>query len=402
MPTRVLTITALTLAVALIGSSCSGSESENDDQIRILLSAPLSGGSAEAGQSIARAAELAAKQLNQEGGIPSGPNKGKEIVIDTIDDEDMTPGGVTAGSTFVDNEKYWALTGFWTSGVAAAAGSVLERAGLSMCAVSGADFLTTEADNIYSVAAPLASGAAAVMDYLAQEMDVERVAIIRADFSFLDNIERGLEEQAQASGVEILSSQIYKYGDVQDFRPYLSKAAADRPDVILDGSLQAEKAQMFRQADELGILKDIPIVDITQEGLGQTFVEGAGELAVGAIQMQPGPLFGAGSEATREVAAAYQDEYQESMSAAAMYGYQCMEYIVRALEVAETREDMFDAMENVDEGEGPLGPLGWTDRRQTESTWVLTRFTGTEADDQEAIATYKLTAPRGFERTDAN
>lgn len=399
---------AAALAIATAATACGGSEpsssasttaggSSSAEEIRVLLSAPLTGDSGEIGQNLLRGAELAAEQINDAGGIDGGPHDGARIVIESVDDELSTDAATTIGSQYVDDEGLWLLTGFYSSGQAQAAGQVASRAGLSVCTPSGAPFLTTDNDNIFSTSPDFQSLTGALVDYLYNDMGVRSAALLRTDFSYIDELEIGIKAEAERVGLEIVSEQTYSYGSTQDFRTFLTTAAAAGPDVILDASLQTEKGQIFRQADELGI--DIPIVDWGGEGLNETFLSIAGDLAVGAIQINPGPILGAGSDAWLDVAQVWQERFGETMQTPAAMTYQCILYLADALAGgAETREDLITALAEVSGGEGPFGPLGFTDRQQSQTYGIVTTFTGTEFADQEIEAVYLLEHPYGFTR----
>lgn len=366
------------------------------EEIRVLLSAPLTGDSAEFGVALQRGAELAAEQINAAGGISEGPHQGATITIEAVDDQLSTDAATTIGSQFVDDEGLWMLTGFWTSGQAQAAAQVAARDDLTVCTASGASFLTTDNENIYTTSPPFASMTAALIDYVKNDMGASKIALIRTDFSYIDDLEVGLKAEAEKQGIEIVSEQTYQWGSTQDFKTYLSTAADAGPDVILDASLQTEKGQMFQQAKELGI--DIPIVDWAMEGPAETFLGIAGDLAVGAVQMQTGPILGAGNEQSVAMQQAWTEKYGETMRTAGGYTYQCILYLAEALKTAETRQDLNAAFAAIDSGEGPWGPLGFTDRRQTGVIFIITKFTGTTFDDQEIVAEYLLKTPSGFER----
>jgi ABC-type branched-subunit amino acid transport system substrate-binding protein len=387
---------AVTTAAA-DGPATTGKQSADPEEIRVLVSAPLTGDSAEFGVALQRGAELAAKQINDAGGIAGGPHQGARIKIESADDQLDTDAAATIASQYVDDKGIWLLTGFWTSGQAQVAGQVADRANLSVCTASGASFLTTDNDNIFTTSPPFESMTAALIDYVKNDMKATKVALIRTDFSYIDDLEKGLKSEAAKQGVEIVSEQTYQYGSTQDFSTYLTTAAAADPDVILDASLQTEKGQMFRQAHELGI--DIPIVDWAMEGPAETFLGIAGDLAVGAVQMQTGPILGAGNPSSVAMQQAWKDEYGETMRTAGGYTYQCILYLAKALEDgAESREDLNDAFAAVSGGEGPWGPLGFTDRRQTKVLYIVTKFTGTTFEDQQIMAQYLLETPSGFER----
>jgi ABC-type branched-subunit amino acid transport system substrate-binding protein len=137
------------------GSEGTGSGGDVED-IRILVTVPLTGDSAETGEDMVHGAELAAEYLNEQGGVTSGPLKGAQFVIESADDEMSTEASTTLASRYVDDDGIWTMTGFLSSGQAQAAALVANRAGLSVfSSFSCADFLTTEADNIVVVCGSL-------------------------------------------------------------------------------------------------------------------------------------------------------------------------------------------------------------------------------------------------------
>jgi branched-chain amino acid transport system substrate-binding protein len=379
------------------GSATTGTGAGTGEEIRVLVSAPLTGDSAEIGQALLRGAQLAAKDINDAGGIPSGPHKGAMIKIESADDQLSTDAATTIGSKYVDDKGLWMLTGFYSSGQAQAAGQVAARSNLSVCTPSGAPFLTTDNKNIFSVSPDFSSLTGALVDYLYNDMGVRSVALIRTDFSYIDELEKGIKAQASKDGMKIVSEQTYTYGSTQDFKTYISTAAAAKPDVILDASLQTEKGQIFRQENELGI--KIPIVDWGGEGLDNTFLGIAGNLAVGAMQINPGPILTAGNDAWKTMQTEWTAAYNEPLKTPAAMTYQCILYLEKALENgAKTREDLINVLPTVTGGEGPFGPLGFTDRQQTSTYGVVTSFTGTTYAAEDIKAVFLLSHPYGFTR----
>src|SRR5680860_1204335 len=82
---------ATALALALLVAGCGGSSSDNDssaDEFRLGLEAPLSGELSVLGDGMLKGAELAAAQLNEDGGI-----LGRQVEVVPIDDAgDRRPG----------------------------------------------------------------------------------------------------------------------------------------------------------------------------------------------------------------------------------------------------------------------------------------------------------------------
>src|SRR3954447_5355917 len=92
---------AAAMSIAIGATACGGSSSSTPtgtnakEPIKILVSAPLTGDSAESGQDLVHGAELAADYINSKGGIAAGPHKGAKIAINGIDDSGTTEGATT-------------------------------------------------------------------------------------------------------------------------------------------------------------------------------------------------------------------------------------------------------------------------------------------------------------------
>src|SRR5665811_1911581 len=92
--------TALALALALLVAGCGGSSSDNDssaDEFRLGLEAPLSGELSVLGDGMLKGAELAATQLNEDGGI-----LGRQVEVVPIDDAGDPATGVEAAKAAID------------------------------------------------------------------------------------------------------------------------------------------------------------------------------------------------------------------------------------------------------------------------------------------------------------
>lgn len=415
---------AVLMAFGLLAAACGGDDDDgasgnggsgggdenagNDDDdgggdaedIRILVSVPLTGDAAETGEDMVHGAELAAAYLNEQGGVQSGALEGAQFVIESADDEMSTEASTTLASRYVDDEGIWTITGFLSSGQAQAAALVADRAGLSVfSSFSCAEFLTSEADNIVVVCGSLSNIARAATDFAVTEFDAERVGTIAADYSFLESYYTGVDEQLETLDVEMASRQTYPEGTA-DFSALLTNLDSANIDVILTGAFQADSGRILSQARQAGM--EQPYVDFLGEGWGETFFDTAGDVAAeDAYVIDAADTSDTADEFTLEMSERFQEEYGKRMPGAAMHTFDSVLTIAAAIEAgAESREELIEHMPEV-EGDGLLGPIDFTDElRPVSRVGVVYEITGTTPSDREVVARYDLKGDETVERTE--
>jgi branched-chain amino acid transport system substrate-binding protein len=89
---------ALVLVVAVLVAGCGGSDDSNTGSWKIGLQAPITGDLAQLGEGMLEGAQLAAAEINDDGGV-----LGKDVVIVAIDDKGDPDAGVTAAETAIED-----------------------------------------------------------------------------------------------------------------------------------------------------------------------------------------------------------------------------------------------------------------------------------------------------------
>ena len=120
----VVAAAVLTLGIAACGDSDDDSSGDDSGKVRIGLEAPLSGDLEILGEGMLNGAELAADQLNEDGGL-----LGKDIEIVPIDDGGDAAIGVPAVEDAID-EGLDGVVGPYNSGVGVETLPLYEQAGL--------------------------------------------------------------------------------------------------------------------------------------------------------------------------------------------------------------------------------------------------------------------------------
>lgn len=378
------------VALTMIGlTGCAGESAGNSDELLVLFSAPLSGDSAESGRAMLNGAELAASKINAAGGISSGANAGKTIRVEPADDEMTTQAANSIASKFVSDESYFALAGFFDTGLAQAASVVAARSGLSLVSAFGCgDSLVTSADNVFVLcAAPDANGQVAAA-FVADQIPGAEVATISIDVPQLDFYFAGVQAVADDRGLNWARREVYP-PTATDYATTVTNALSGSPDAIISGSLQASAAQILNQVRRTD--SDVLYVDMLGEGWSSTFLDIAGENAVGAFTQD----FGLGSDITGEQASVleeYKAKFDVSMNTAAQQGYDSILTIVQAAEAGATRATLKETLAKVSV-DGLTGPISFKrGMRADERVITISRVTGIGLVDREVLSRYLVSS----------
>ncbi len=382
------------LVVSLV--ACSPPADQSADEIRILFSAPLTGDSAESGRAMLNGAELAAATINEAGGVTGPDGTVREIVVEGVDDEMTSQGANAIAGRFAADSKYFALAGFMDTGLAQAAAVVAQRSGLSILSAFGCgEALVDSSDNAFVLCAEPSASARVATSFVADQIPDARFATVSIDVPQLEGYYAGVETIADERGLEWTAREMYP-PTATDYSTVVTNALAGNPDAVISGSLQASAAQVLLQVRRSD--PDLLFVDMLGEGWGTTFLETAGEAAVGAI----GQDLGYGTEAEGDNAASYGrylEQYGTPMSAAAQHGYDSILAVAAAAEKTGDRSDFAEAMKGIDV-DGLTGPISFENgMRADERIITMSEITGTELGDRTVRAHYLVRSDGTVEET---
>ena len=390
------------LALSACGGGSGGGSGGDVKEIRILVSAPLTGDSAETGKDLVDGAKLAAEYLNEKGGVQSGPLKGKKFVIESADDQLETEAATTIAAKFAGDDELFAFTGFLSSGQAQAAGVVLQKYKLpAVVSFASADFLTSDADNLVVVSAAVSNFAKVAADFTTTDLGAKSVGTIAGDYSFLDSYYKGLAAALKDNGAKNASKQTYAEGTA-DFATLLTRINKSKPDVVMSGAFQADAGKIVSQMRRTGM--EQPFVDFLGEGWGQTFSDAAGSsLTQGDVyQMDPANVFPEKGSLLEEMDAKFKDENGKNIPTASMHSFDSVLTIAAAIEAGATsKSDLLQYITKA-KGDGLLGPIDFTkDLTPKERFGTMSKVSGPDPQDREKAASYTMKSDGTVERTDA-
>ena len=346
MQSKTRLATALILALsAFLAAGCGSSDSDDSDSssFRVGLEAPLSGEQSVLGKGMLKGAQLAAAQLNNEGGI-----RGKQVEIVPIDDAADPETGVEAAKSAIA-DGLDGVVGPYNSGVGIETLPLYIDAGLvpirltSDSSTNGLGF--TLQPMTYQIA-PVASQA------LDEWLGANTVAIAYDPTqNYTVSVSQALKASLEKAGVTVTA-----YEKVQpskkSYTKVVDRLAAEKPDVIYAAVYFPEGGLIAKEIDEGGIDSQC-IADYASYDTG--FVETAGVAAAQACPVVGVPAPEDFSDSAGRVSA-YEDKFGEAPGTWSPYTYDSLNFLADGVENAGGS----DAKKLTSALNGVRGWKGWT------------------------------------------
>lgn len=338
--------TAISLAsLALIAAGCGGSSSDDggSDTFRVGLEAPLSGEQAVLGKGMLKGAELAATQLNADGGI-----LGKQVEIVPIDDAADPATGVKAAKSAID-DGLDGIVGPYNSGVGIETLPLYIEAGLvpirltSDASTNGLGF--TLQPMSYQIA-PVASRA------LTEWQGAKSVAIAYdSTQNYTVSVSRALKGSLEKAGVTVTAYEKVQPGK-KSYADIVDRLAATKPDVIYAAVYFPEGGLIAKEMQQ-GKVESQCIADYASYDTG--FVETAGVAAAQACPVVGVPAPEDFSGASAKVGE-YRDEFGQDPGTWSPYTYDSLNFLAYGAEKAggTSTKKLTGALDGV------RGWKGWT------------------------------------------
>jgi branched-chain amino acid transport system substrate-binding protein len=313
----VVAVGALTLGIAACGGDDDDSSDEDTAKVRIGLEAPLSGDLETLGQGMLNGAELAADQLNADGGL-----LGKDVEIVPIDDGGDAAIGVPAVKEAI-NEGLDGVVGPYNSGVGIETLPLYENAGLVPIRLTS----DTDTEGFGFTLQPMGSQIAPVTaEALTDFIGAKRVAIAYDQTEeYTTGIAGDVRSALEDRGVEVTAFEQLQPGG-SDYAGIVNKLAAGKPDAIYAAVYSPEGA---------GIAKAItpgssPTCLLDYGAYDDAYVGDAGEAAPNCdVVGVPAPSDFAGSET---FVSDYEDEFDEAPGTWSPYTYDSLNVLAQAVE----------------------------------------------------------------------
>lgn len=343
----------LLLSLAACGGGGGDSES---DTIKIGVIAPLSGDSASAGQDILDSSKVAAKEINDAGGID-----GKMIEIVEADDACSPQQGATAAQKLVNSDVV-AVAGGYCSGAAIPAAPIFGRVSVPFVIDAATNpVLTDDGDGkVFRTCGRDDRQGVFAADFIANELKATKAAILHDNTTYA----KGLAEATSASLEETGSTEV-TYLDAlspgqADYTPVLTKIASTNPDVLYFTGYYAESGLLIKQAKQLGLTFQIMGGDATTDATALTTAGAAAEGYIATTAPLPNAL-----PSAEDFVAAYKEETGGTEPGPfSVYQYDAVKVIAAAIDAADSTDpaDITKALHDLKGFEGVTGPISFDDK----------------------------------------
>jgi branched-chain amino acid transport system substrate-binding protein len=312
-----------------------------------------------AGASIPQAVQMAADEINAQGGVD-----GRKIEIVTYDNHSSSADSVRAFQRAVSEDKVNAVIGSYISEVVLALmpwASRLKTPFITPGASSDEIPISVHKDyekNKYTFHGYLTSGSLALAvcdaakDLMVDEKHMKTAVIMSEDAAWTKPLDAGYEACLPKIGLKVLD-HIRFSPDTTDFTPIFNKIEAAKPDVIMTGISHVGVQPTVQWKNQQ---VPIPMLGISSQATNETFGKDTNNASDGVIfQNVSGPGVAITPKSV-PFAEAFRKKYGNYPSYAGYTSYDAVYYIADAVKRAGSTDadKMVDALEKTD-WEGTIG-----------------------------------------------
>lgn len=346
------------IGAASITALLAGGALAQEQTLKIGALVTQSGAGASWGNGMLRAAELAAEDVNEAGGLDVGGTSYKVEVI-AYDDGYKANEAVTAANRLVFEDKVKYIIGTVGSAPILAIQPITEEQGVITLTLGfTAEALSPEKPFTFRPNPTTAEVAQPQIDWLVKSQNIQTVGALFPNDETGEAIAKDIAKAYEAAGASLTATEFFERDRV-DFIPLLTRIVARGVDAIeLDGNSPVTAGQIVQQARDIGFEG---VIIRTGGPATQEIVNVAGEAAT------EGMFVHAAFDPSVEAAAAYQqryeDTYNEMMNGFSPFFYDGTRMLFQAMQTAGTVEDteaVRNALEEITDFEGVLGTMNWT------------------------------------------
>ena len=238
-------------SLALLAASCtSGPNAASSDEIVIGVAQPLSGPVASAGQSVANGAKIAAKAINDAGGID-----GKKIKLVIEDDANDPATCVNVAQRFATKVKTNAVMGGWGSSCTLAMQPILERAKMPLLVETSSSDKVTDKDaegNDWAFRiSPTSTMEATALKSVLKDLNIKKAFTLSVNNDFGLGAAQHYGDILKGIDADVVGADKFDQAE-QSFSTYVTKAIASKADTWIVTTDASQLALLFKEAKGQG------------------------------------------------------------------------------------------------------------------------------------------------------
>ncbi len=312
----------------------SGGQGGGGNKIYIGWVAPLTGTSANDGQQMLNGAKLAAKEINNAGGI-----NGKQIEITPQDDKSDPKEAANIATKFTANKRLVAVLGNYNSSCALSGAPIYDRAKLPMIHVGTSPVFTQQQhDYLFRISVTDAFQGSFVTQWMHEE-GLKKVAVLYENDDYGRGLKDTVSNEITRLGGKVAGAQSYMLGETKDYMALLTNVKNSGADSIFIGGLYTEGALIGKQMQQLGLKLPVYGTDGLYEKsliqLGGGAVEG---WRVSGLFLPTDP-----DEKLQAFIKSYKDAYGDTPGTYAALDYDAMKLLGKAIQAVGTNREKLQA-----------------------------------------------------------
>ena len=353
-------------------AGCQGSKGPGANTFTIGVITSLTGSNAAFGQAHKNGYTIALEEINAKGGL-----LGKQVQLDYYDDQSRPDQAVQGVSKLVDQDRVPIVLGAYSSESTRAIVPVVTQKQVPLIIPTAVADNVMESNSpwIVRICAGSGSFATATLDFLKNNGDPKKLAIVSENTNFGQANNKSMTEAAKAAGLDLVDSESYQASS-PDYKSLLQRVKGKNPEVIYFASYLLDASTLMRQSEQLNLNPKY----YTSAGTGfaaaefPTMDKGAGKYAeytFSVSQWLPSAKWKGSAE--------FDDKYFKL--AGSHPAYHAMEayavLLVAAAAINNAKSDqpqaIRDAIKQVDLPETPFGPVKFDARGQNQHPVLITQ-----------------------------
>ncbi|MDF2947082.1 MAG: receptor ligand binding region family protein [Bacillales bacterium] len=361
----VLGSTALLMSL-MVG--CGGNDeketgsSKDSKVIKIATQSPLSGGSANLGESIKLGAQLKLEEQKK-----AFEDLGFELQLVPYDDQADPKKGVANAQLIGADADYLGLVGHLNSGVAIPSSEIYEKNNLLMVSPANTAVDVTERGlkTVTRIVARDDLQGPAGAQYAIEKLGAKKIFVIQDKTAYGTGLADAFKKAAEEKGAEVVGYEGVTIGE-KDFNGVINQLLSKKPDFVFFGGMYTEFGLIVKQAREKGL--EIPFMG--GDGVdSSTLVEIAGD-AVKNVYYTSVAGDTKATEEGKKFAENYKSKFGKEIESFSAYGYDAagvlLESIKNAIEAngkkLPTREQVVSEAKKVQDYQGIVTKVGFDDK----------------------------------------
>ncbi|NPV69830.1 MAG: ABC transporter substrate-binding protein [Firmicutes bacterium] len=352
---RNLRVAICALVVVSLGA-LQGCGSSSSGDIRVILAAPMTGNSAQWGESLKDGARMAVDEINAAGGV-----LGRKIALDFADDKGDPKEAVNVAQKIATDKDVVAVVGHFFTSCTMAASPVYQKAGIPEIAIASTHPDATKAgDFIFRVNVTNTHQGSGLVKWLLAK-GKKKIAIIYVNDDYGKGISEIAAKTVKDGGGEVVYTGTVAPSGEQDFTVLLTNVKNANPDALALFVFYANGAQLAIQAKKLGLSCMIAAADGVYS---PDFVKIAGPAAEGAYvatwfhpsSKDPG---------TKAFIDGFKNKYNKDSDGWAPYAYDAVKILAEAIKKAgkADRKAVRDQLAQIKGFKGATGDTTFTAER---------------------------------------